>query len=234
MCVLICSPGHYFAVNRYALGAPMVGYSPDAVEVGVTTFVRKAGDGHTGMCNEHISVDSGNTTVPPSDAPLANAPVLFGVSTLAGCQLGIHKSEFMNCMALSLRAQNTLDKGFGLDSLRCTFFFALCFSFCFRCPSTSTPPTSPPLHLFFIIHFYFNVDDFNSIILPIMYQCRYLPAYADLPADNINANINASWERSILDHEEWLADNSRVLNGSDSNHSAPGLEYFVRWSSTDR
>lgn len=88
--------------------------------------------------------------------------------------------------------------------------------------------------IFFIIHFYFNVDDFNSIILPIMYQCRYLPAYADLPADNINANINASWERSILDHEEWLADNSRVLNGSDSNHSAPGLEYFVRWSSTDR
>lgn len=158
----------------YALGAPMVGYSPDAVEVGVTTFERKAGDGHTGMCNEHISVDSGNTTVPPSDAPLANAPVLFGVSTLAGCQLGIHKSEFMNCMALSLRAQNTLDKGFGLDSL------------------------------------------------------RYLPAYADLPADNINANINASWERSILDHEEWLADNSRVLNGSDSNHSAPGLEYFVK------
>lgn len=143
MCVLICSPGHYFAVNRYALGAPMVGYSPDAVEVGVTTFERKAGDGHTGMCNEHISVDSGNTTVPPSDAPLANAPVLFGVSTLAGCQLGIHKSEFMNCMALSLRAQNTLDKGFGLDSLRCTFFFLL-FVFRFVFGVRLPPPLQPP------------------------------------------------------------------------------------------
>ena len=105
----------------YVVGVPLVGYSPEAAEIGVTSFAREAGSASTGMCNEPFSIDSsqkGNASSAVRELPLARSPVRFGMSSIDGCQFGIHQSEFTNCAALRERAQGSLAHGFGLDTLR--------------------------------------------------------------------------------------------------------------------